>query len=276
TNVDLGAGNSDSASLCVPPVYCTAPDQCTNPETCWVRRDQNDATLLCRDSNPSGGTLGQVCVQDSDCAENLCVDGRFGKYCATPCDDASDCGLASYTCTANTIDTLGGGTTSVDLCTPPAPIPCVNTSDCSVGSVCGVIPNLAGNGLEAVCIPTSGGSQTGIPCTLNSNCRSNVCADGFCAALCDGAGNGAECIQDQICVEKTVMQSGLSGDFDVCLTLPDVPCDASADCQAAVPEDTVRVCGDIRTAGAFCEFPNPPPAGPMGSMCNTNVDCRDN
>jgi hypothetical protein len=266
-NVDLGNGNSDSASICTPPTPCAEDDDCRVGEVCYVNSNGGVVDTFCREPNNGGGELGQVCTDDTACANNLCGDTRFRDVCLVPCADTSDCTENGFVC--GTVDVDG---TSVSACVADTSTACTSDDDCGTGTNCAIIENVAGDGLEAVCVPSTGGSPTGVMCTADSDCSSLVCLNDRCAAPCDDSN---QCANNQICNTNTVAKNSLSGDFDVCETLPVTVCSSTDDCT-----DGVRVCGLIQsqagTADAYCTFPNDPPAAQLGTSCARDNDCREN
>ncbi len=266
-NVDIGGGNSDSASVCTPPTPCSEDDDCRVGDVCYVNSDGTNVETICRDPNNGGGDLGQLCTDDAGCANNLCGDTRFRDVCLVPCADDSDCTVNGFVC--GSVDVDG---TSVAACVADTSTPCTSNDDCGTGTTCAIIENVAGNGLESVCVPSTGGSPTGVMCTADDDCASLVCLNDRCAAPCDDSN---QCANNQLCNNNTITKDGQSGAFDVCETLPVTVCDSSDDCA-----DGVRVCGLIQnmggTADAYCTFPNPAPAAQLGSACVRDNECREN
>lgn len=272
-NVDLGNGNTDSAQICVAPTTCDDPDDCRTAmgEVCYVRENPMDIDLLCRQPNVGGGSLGQVCLRERECASNFCLETRFRDVCATPCADDTDCAVAGYECQTTTIDLAGGGTDDVSLCVPSTPPACSSEADCGTGLDCVIIENAAGTALESVCVPSTGGQATGVACMADDDCASLVCLNGFCAAPCT---DDTQCTQGQLCLANDITKGTATGNFEVCETLGDQLCTSSDDCT-----DGVRVCSDVRdvagTDTAYCEFPNN--AGQqLGSACTMFGECREN
>lgn len=271
--VDLGNGNDDSAQICVPPVVCDEDDDCpaAQNEICYVRETTDALDELCRDPNVGGGSLGQVCSDPLECANNFCLPTRFRDVCAVPCVDDTDCSRAGYECQTHTVDLDGGGTADIDLCVPETPTACTSNDDCGTNLDCAIIVNEAGDALESVCVPTTGGDATGVMCTDDTDCASLVCLNGFCADPCEDAN---QCGQDQVCQASDVSKDGQTGNFDVCETLPEVQCTSTDDCTAGP-----RVCGELRdnmgTTEAYCTFPN---AGGdlLGTTCDDSANCREN
>jgi hypothetical protein len=272
--VDLGGGNSDSAQICVPPVLCGEDDDCpaAQNEVCYVREETDALDTICRDPNVGGGSLGQVCSGPLECANNFCLETRFRDVCVTPCVEDDDCTRAGYECTTHTVDLDGGGTADVDICTPETPTACTSNDDCGTNLDCAVIINEAGDGLESVCVPSTGGDATGVACQDDGDCASLVCLNGFCADPCTDTN---QCGQDQVCSPSTTVdKDGQSGSFEICETLPEIQCTSSDDCTSGL-----RVCGQLvdnmGATEAYCTFPN---AGgdQLGTTCTDSADCREN
>jgi hypothetical protein len=250
-DVMLAAGN-DSVQVCAPPVSCSSQTQCKINEACFVRRGAAAIDTICRPPNVGGGSLGQVCTTDTECASNLCYEGRFGKVCSKPCDTAAQCNVTGYTCDMVDVNTSGGGTTNAQICAPEPPTACSSNDDCQTGTSCAVVVNVASNGLESVCIPSTGRLATGVACSSDSQCESRACIAGSCGDPCT---DSLQCGSRQLCLANSISKGGITETFDVCERLQDQACTSSASCT-----DGVRVCGDVRNVGngvgAFCEFPN--------------------
>lgn len=274
TNVALGSGASASAQICQPARACASPGDCPSGDVCYVQETSSEVAPICRAANPGGGTLGQVCTGDSDCANNFCLPTRFRDVCSAPCANNSDCTVPGYECGTVTVDLSGGGTDTVSMCVPKAPPACSAESDCATGLDCAIIPNAAGTALESVCVPATGGTATGTACTSDSSCQSLHCHNGFCASPCT---DNTQCSSGQLCVSESVSKGGVSGNFDICTTLPDQQCTSTQDCT-----DGTRVCGDLRDTNGdtyldagFCRFPNVGKSQ-LGAACNVGSDCREN
>lgn len=263
-------GGLDNIQICQPPVTCTSKDECKINEACYVRRDSGVDTI-CRDANLGGGSLGQVCTQDSECASNLCLEGRFGKVCSLPCADANDCNVTGYECAQASIEDASGSATNLNVCVPATPPSCDSNNDCQTGTTCAVVSNVNGNALESVCIPSTGRLSTGTACAADDDCASRVCLNGSCGAPCEATN---ECGASQVCSQNSITKSGLSGTFDLCERVQDQACSATSDCT-----DGVRVCGELRSlpggdVGAFCRFPITNGAQ-LGSSCTMDNQCRE-
>lgn len=266
-NVDIGGGNTDSASVCTPPTPCAEDDDCRVGEVCYVNSDGTNVETICRDANPGGGELGQICSGDDVCANNLCGDTRFRDVCLVPCAQDNDCSVNGFVC--GTVDVDG---TDVSACVADTSTSCAAETDCGTGTDCAIIPTVSGSALESVCVPTTGGASTGLECTEDDDCASLVCLNDRCAAPCT---DSAQCANSQLCTNNTVDKAGVTGDFDICETLPVTICSSTDDCT-----DGVRVCGLIQSVNAstdaYCTFPNASPAQQLGSACSRDNECREN
>ena len=271
SSIEVSAGTAN-ASVCVPPVECENRDACRASETCFVRASNAGVDLFCRAPNAGGGNLGQVCTSNATCGANYCLETRFRDVCTNPCQTNADCPTAGYICGSVDVD-FQGGQEAVSMCVPVAPTPCTSNTSCPSGQRCSIIENTANTGLEAVCVPVTGGLASGTACTQDNDCASLLCTNGFCSDVCTDAN---QCGNNQLCQDRTVVKGGLSGDFQICETLADQGCSDSSSCT-----DGVRVCSDIRlnasnTYETFCELPNNAAAGQLGDPCTTNSQCREN
>ncbi len=271
SQVDLGNGNTDNAQVCTPPTPCTNKDDCRLGEVCRVDRATGDMT--CGAPNTGGGSLGDVCTGDQACAANLCNSDRFGDVCSVPCADNSDCPTPGYECGTATVDNGNGGTNDVSVCVAKDPTSCTSNNDCASGLTCAIVPNKAGSALESVCIPSSGGRATGVPCTSDDQCASRVCLNDHCSVPCSASN---QCGTNQLCQNNTITKQSLSGAFDVCETLADEECDQTGTCS-----DGVRMCNDLRTDPnnsqvhtAYCGMPDATASGSLGDHCEAQTDCR--
>ncbi|MGM0555835.1 MAG: hypothetical protein ACQEVA_05610 [Myxococcota bacterium] len=270
TEVTL-TGGTDNAEICVPPRDCASDAECRVGEVCYIDRTNSGIESSCKDPNTGGGQLGDRCTEDTNCLANLCYDGRFGQVCSNPCSDDSDCPSAGYECVTTSVEDSSGAQSSATICAPKDPPSCTSQSDCATGLSCAVIENSSGNALVTACIPSAGGTGTGVACNDDSECASRVCLNGNCAAPCT---SNNQCGQDQLCEENGISKSGLSGTFDLCETLGEEQCDDDGAC-----DDGTRLCSELRidqstnTQEAYCRFPVTG-GDPLGSTCSTGTDCR--
>ncbi len=267
TAVDLGGSVSATARLCIPPTDCVANSDCSGADVCYVDSSSASAGLYCATPNAGGGGLGQVCSSNSACSSNLCYPGRFRDICTVGCSSNADCTVAGYECRSTTIPQTN---TTATLCVPSNPPACSQVSDCVPGTSCAIVPTVSGTGLESVCIPSTGGKGTGTACVQNTDCASQICLNGQCAAPCTATN---QCAYGQLCHSTTVSNGGVSGSFQVCETLPDQTCSSTSDCT-----DGVRVCSQLRYVGndrvPYCQFPQSGGAQ-LGGTCSKNTDCHE-
>lgn len=271
--VQLPNNVRDNVQVCVPPTLCDEADDCRINETCFVRRSTSAIDLYCRSANAGGGSLGQVCSQDSECASNLCYEGRFGKVCSQPCGQDADCPIAGYECKVVGVNSANNTPINTRICAPRSPAPCTANDDCATGLTCAIVPNVSGSALESACIPAAGRQPSGVACSSNDACASRLCLNGACAAPCEDA---TQCGNNQICGKNvTVNKDNLVGSFDVCRVPAETRCSASDQC------DSARVCGELRPAmagglEAFCRFPNTGATiKQLGAACVADSECRE-
>ena len=262
----------DTVQVCSPPISCQSATSCKINQTCYMRRASGALDTLCRAPNLGGGSLGQVCNSDTDCASNLCFESRFGRLCAEACAQASECGVIGYTCRVAEVLDLGGAPISAQICAPSAPPSCTSNDGCSSGTSCAIVPTTSATALEAVCAPATGRLATGVACAQDGDCESRVCLNGSCAAPCT---DSTQCGASQLCLNNAITKQGLTQNFQVCERVQDQPCTSSDSCT-----DGVRVCGDLRqnaTSGLItphCRFPISGGAQ-LGQACSASSDCRE-
>lgn len=264
-------GESASLSVCKAPTLCDASSQCAAGETCYVRRSGAQLETYCRAPNAGGANQGNVCEGDANCRSNYCHEGRFRQHCAVPCTTNSDCNTATsltYVCRNTDIPLTSGGTDSAGICVLADPVPCSSQDDCVAGTTqCAVVANTTNTALETVCIPNQGGLNNGAACTLDSQCRGQLCFEGQCSTPCEREN---QCGGAQICGPNTVTKEGLTANLNVCEPLKE--CSSSADCAAP------RVCNSLYTVGgeltAFCGFPNTT-GSQLGESCTDSAQCRE-
>ncbi len=188
------------------------------------------------------------------CQCDTCNNGA-----ATPCSQNADC-PASGRCTGGAGNFCVGGTNAGAACTVASQCP-GGACRTSAGSACTVNANCFG-----------GGTCSGRPCTLGSQCDSGVCTSGFCSTLtgicgglngqrCSGgSNNGAPCSSATQCPGGACNVPGQA-------TAPN-QCDSGATCVAdpGTPSPNDFVC-DIGPFEQFC--------GPNATFqgCLSDADC---
>lgn len=250
------------------------PERCTfEGLICSVdRSDGAQVDITCQPLDESDGALGDSCQQDLSCQADLCLEDWLWRGCSQPCVEDADCPLEGWTCQER--DLLGAGQGVARVCVPPDPDPCQGDADCPEGEVCTLQADREGAALVPVCQPAGEGGDLGDSCQVNQDCAAGICLDGFCATLCRG---GEECSQEgQRCEETSWSQGDLSGDFNLCRTLPEMECLTNEDCAARG-----QVCGVIRfedPVRLLCVDPLPEGDAP-GAACDgslsRNEQCAD-
>lgn len=266
TAIDLEDGESASVQVCAPPRACERSADCRVGEACRIDRDSGEA--ICGPKNPGGGDLGDVCAEDADCAENLCLEGRFRDVCANACQSDSDCSTPGYECKTTELDE---GNNSIKACAPKDPPSCTSKEDCDSGLTCAIIPDADGDALERACIPTAG-EENGAACSEDADCASLACINEVCSDPCTDT---EQCTDDQICRSNTVSRDGLSASFDMCESLGEERCD-----QDGVCSDGLRMCNELYQVSdsdayeAYCGMPNSDADGELGDTCQGDEQCR--
>ena len=263
---------------------------------------------------PEPGTVGGACLDDGSCDEGLvCDDGRCaallgdddagtqdgGRADAGSMDagsqdggapdgggagggsrDGGDADAGSSDAGSSDGDAGHGGATDGGAEDGGvtdgggAPTPCDHSGDCAASERCQLAVDDSGAALEATCAPAAGASGPGAACTNDADCSSGLCVGNFCSALCTSAN---DCGADQVCRNQSVTVDGVSGAFDLCITLPDLECTSNDMCMA-----DGRVCGEIRFAEnplkAYCALPNEGGAD-FGEACtgqtSRNSQCEE-
>lgn len=270
TEVQFENGSGTTA-VCAPSVTCSSARDCEDEQTCYVQREQTGESGACRIPNPGGGELGDVCSKDSNCAANLCYDGRFRDVCTVPCSDDTDCTKPGFNCETSSIPDGNGGTRDLKFCKPAEASECSSSADCPTDKTCAIVDDSDSGGLTSVCIPDPGGTPTGASCQNDDDCKNLVCQDGFCAAPCQSTND--HCANNQVCREAEVEKAGSTANFRICETLPEYECTTTGECN-----DDYRVCSRLQTDSndnveAYCQFPNEGGQS-LGTTCSSHGDCR--
>jgi hypothetical protein len=201
------------------------------------RRDGAQVEVTCALLDDLDGALGEPCALDLACQAGLCLEDWLWTGCSAPCAADADCPLPGWRCQERAL--LEGGQGLTRVCVPPDPGACQTDADCPDGSACLLRPDRDNASLVPVCLPAPEGGELGDACQDNAACASGICLDGACAALCR-PGEGCD-LESQRCDNTTWTQDGLSGQFDLCRTLPETDCLRTQDCAAQG-----QVCGEIR------------------------------
>lgn len=134
--------------------------------------------------------LWQGTGNSSDCATDCPTrdwDCEIGRLTGQGCDDDGDCEEGGHCVPAADDPSFTYCSRGCD----PA-----DSADCPAGMQC----SSTGAGMECVWGIPSPGSQ-GYACTINSDCRSNICEGGICVFQC---GEGSSCPAPYLCGESEV------------------------------------------------------------------------
>lgn len=263
---DLGDGEEVTVCVDRPPEGCLSDEECSGDDRCVARTREEEVKFVCGEPNDGGAEGAESCEDDSDCAQNLCVDGA----CAEPCDGDEVCeSAAGSRCVTESVEREDAEGT-VSVCDVPAP--CDLPGDCAEDEACGFAVSTDGEGLETVCFADNGGNDPGAVCEDHGDCRSRYCLDdGICSGVC---GDREDCGNYQLCQEETTFdKDGTSDQVQACTELPVTECMAPVDCEY---DDTT--CNRILTddednlESGGCGFTNPEQE-PLAAECTAADEC---
>lgn len=264
---------SGGVKICVEPVFCQSPADCDEGQTCVVDRSGDEVQTYCREQegNRSDGTS---CSTDSQCASNYCHEGRFGKFCATPCVEGAECpgAVGGFAMECGQVEVPhNSGSEAIGLCTRTSPAGCSSQEDCGAGERCQFIVSEDGGALETLCVPGAGGNEVGKACTLDTQCQSGLCLEGSCSAPCVDRG---VCGDFQVCDVDQVEKDGATGVFDICKDIEIRQCDASIDCSPAdlLACNVLIVDVNDEVDALYCG-PKNPGMGELGARCEDHAQC---
>ncbi|MCS6912261.1 MAG: hypothetical protein NZ890_03385 [Myxococcota bacterium] len=279
-----------SIKTCTPARMCTTRFSCPAPdETCAPQPDAAGTGLALVCTPGLGAQTGEACRHGGDCMSGICL---VPGLCAGGCNADGDCPRGPQgqveLCRPARLEVAGvEGTVKVCQIPPPA---CQRDADCSQpGHICRPYlsldnPLLIRPGCGPA--PNPGQGQTGAPCNLSAECRSNYCMRSTSPPVCYGiCRSDADCPAGQRCYAESVhfLTSGTSGTISATYDAtsacaPNVgsrrPCsgDGSAmDCPAG--EVCVPVPDAQQVAWAKrCLRPVGPGRG--GATCADNKECQ--
>jgi len=250
-----------------PPQQCLTDSNCANPDRCVATRSATEVEFACGAPNNGGGEGCADCTQDSDCAQNLCLDGK----CANPCQQNGDCTATDYTCELVEVDLGNNATDTAQVCTPP--VSCVEKGECKVTEECYV--RRTNQGVEQICRPgNAGGGQLGQVCSQDSSCAANLCYSGRFGQVCS-----TPCNDDQDCptagyaclTVDVQAANGTTTSAQICAPEPPPACTSNDDCQ------TGTTCAIVaNAAGTSLESVCIPSTGKLatGVACAADSDCE--
>jgi hypothetical protein len=277
---DCSAGEACSGGICVracsaveDPSSCNVPlcpgPSCpeTTPSCSDGVQNGREPAVDCGETCPERCGTGSACRLDVDCASSHCADA----VCApATCDDgvqngaeaAVDCGGGCPACPSGAT-CAGDGDCASGLFCAPGTHRCTDNS-CQDGT-------LGGNEVLVDC----GGGEcpgcpAGSPCTASTDCDSNVCSGGACAA--------ASCSDGAVSGDESGVDCG--GSVPGCPRCSDGGgCRESSDCESNACSDGACVsCNDETRDGTEsdtdCGGSNPDcDRCADGASCNIDDDC---
>ena len=229
------------------------------------------------------GGLCSPCSSSAGCTNGACLRYPDGQgYCGPTCTSDADCG-ASGTCFA--VNGIGRQCIHVSgmtaSCAGATPTGCSNDTDCGSGQVC--------NTSTGACMAGSTtGAGLGAPCTVASDCSSNVCFGGVCSATCDwlnpascGAGFYCNGQATGTCTAQGLCEPGSAGGGAI-----GSACGANTDCAGlfcsegictspCVPGGATTSCpvGYACQVGTTASCGSCQMTGQVGDACSMGTDC---
>ncbi len=183
-NGDGGNAAICSGDLALPETPCGHDADCTSTgRLCNTFTD--DFQLICGFAG-GGAAAGGQCVSEffenrAVCQTGLC-DGEVAGMCTRACTSNADCGGgAGGLCSDSPFTNVGGS-----YCAEP----CAVDAECDLvgGRFCSLRDNLAGNGLDTVCIDPPGQKLFGADAASGQECTTNLQFQGKCTRLCQVGG----------------------------------------------------------------------------------------
>lgn len=281
--------NGACADLCARETDCPAGFTCT-PETVSTPNGDVDLSLCTEESTPclatadcpnglvcvlaandvfecqtgAGGTVGDACAANAECASNLCVD----NLCSAPCQRPTDCSTdGSFICVPKTI-TTANGTIDANVCVPRPASQCLTDSDCTLPQRC--VATKSATDIEFSCgNQNAAGKESGQACAADSECSQNLCVNSVCAGPCQGNG---ECSSNDASCELVNVDIGNGNTDSVQVCAPPVECDEKSKCRV---NETCYVRATAVQTDIFCRAPNIG-AGSLGQVCSISLECSSN
>ena len=202
---------------------CTSDQNCVEGQTCLKDGDTGVGTCQKLEQEPVDPCVGVTCDAGEVCRQGSCVAAGGGD----PCDGVT-CG-AGEVCRGGMCEATGGGSscqpseTGEDGCASNAVclpdddftsfacvtyVPCTSDDSCFDGETCvsEPLPGKEPACLEASCVDDS-------ECPANWNCiKTDIQSEGFC----DDGTVGAECVDDDDCIDELVCFAPFPGEAGSC------------------------------------------------------------
>jgi hypothetical protein len=185
----LDDGDTGVAPICVPDA--SLPETaCAHDADCastgrLCNSFTDDFDLICGFAGGgnafTGSCVSQFFENRTACQTGLC-DGEVAGMCTRACTGNADCG-AGLVCSDSPFTNVAGS-----YCAEP----CATDDQCDLaaGRFCSLRDNLAGNGIDTVCIDPPGTKVFGDVAASGAECQTNLEFQGRCTQLCNGGGCG--------------------------------------------------------------------------------------
>src|ERR1019366_3902214 len=191
-----GSNSAGTLNACVQNVCfpgCNADTDCTAYSGTTCQQLVAGSAMVCAPSSAAGGTIGDPCSVNADCAKGTCN----GDWCTEACAPAIGCGSDS----SGELNYCVENGNNQYICFPG----CTKGGDCKAygGTTCQPI---AGATTGSICSAPATG-LVGDPCTMASDCTIGTCESGivWCTESCkvdadcggpDSAGNPTYCVKN--------------------------------------------------------------------------------
>lgn len=271
TTITTATNQQAQVNLCKPKPadQCLSNSQCFMPQQCVADRGPREIQFTCDAPNQGGKALGDACTQDSECGQNLCLDGQ----CTLPCQGNGDCAAQpGYSCKLREVTLQNNNKDNVQVCVPPTT--CDDKGDCKVGEECYVTRTQTG--ADFICRPgNQGGGVLGQVCAQDSECATNLCFSGrfgnICSSPCD---DNSDCASPGYECRATTIKDANGQPFNarVCAPQNPAPCSTNDQCP------TGTSCAILaNTAGNALESVCIPKTGRLapGVPCQSNDQCEN-
>jgi len=234
-NFGVADGVDVQIPACVPSSpACDGDKDCGVGDVCLPMAKPNTPETLFTACGDAKGTKkgGETCSSDAECGTNICFDlfEKNKNICFSACKADGDCpgGLKCYpnmvffvfdkNTPAEDDDTYYGVSACADNLGSYKP--CWADAECLANEFCYPYPNQSLTTIEPHCVVsfTGGMLNAGASCGMDSQCKSNDCADigsgGICFGLCQSSG---QCAGNTSCksIDYTLNMATVA--VDVCL-----------------------------------------------------------
>ena len=267
--------DGQSANVCTerPPEACLSDVDCDGEERCVATIDEDSLYFACGEPNDGGGEGGDICTDDSDCAQNLCIDGA----CAAPCNDDDVCtDIPASSCHTTSVerDDIEG---TVSVC--EVPVLCDSVDDCLADETCYF--EVEDDAVHTVCNdPNATNRGDGESCSNDLQCASNYCHEDrfgdYCVTPCVSDSDCPDVVDGypMECGEVEVEYGSGSGSETIAACVHQTPDPCVDDSQCDADEACAVVVNETQDGLTGACLPDNGGAEP-GESCSTNSDCRN-